>query len=194
MAILKIARMGHPVLRQKASYIDNPMSLEISSLVGDMVDTMNDAGGVGLAAPQVHESIRLVIFHVPLSRAVDEKYKDAGLDEEEGRVPLTVMINPIIEPVGEERATAFEGCLSVPDMSGAVPRFTHIKYSYTDLEGQTIEGEAKGFHARVIQHECDHLDGILYPQKIENMSLFGFTDEIRKSLLPQEGESEEEEA
>ncbi|MCW9034426.1 MAG: peptide deformylase [Rhodospirillales bacterium] len=192
MAILKIARLGHPVLKRRAEEVDNPSAPEIASLVEDMVDTMIDSGGVGLAAPQVHVSKQLVIFHVPLARTVDERYKDAGLDEDEGKVPLTVMINPVIEPLGEDKAVAFEGCLSIPDMTGAVSRHTHIRYRYTDLEGRLVEGEAKGFHARVIQHECDHLEGVLYPQRIEDMTTFGFSEEIRKYALGRDDTEEDE--
>lgn len=190
MAILKIARLGHPVLRKRAQEIDDPTAPEIASMVDDMVETMIDAGGVGLAAPQVHLSKRLVIFHVPLARAADEKYKDAGLTEDEGKVPLTVFINPIIEPIGTEMIEGFEGCLSVPGMTGAVKRYIHIRYRAMDLSGRILDGEAKGFHARVIQHECDHLDGILYPQRITDMTKFGFSEEIRRYALARDAEEE----
>ncbi len=182
MAILKIARMGHPVLRRKADPIADPLSPEIAKLVADMLDTLDDIGGVGLAAPQVHVPLRLVIFHVPPARAVAERYKDAGLeDDDDAGVPMTVLINPEIEAVGDEVERSYESCLSVPDMMGEVARYSHIIYRGQDLNGNAIECTATGFHARVVQHECDHLDGILYPQRMTDLSTFGYNEEIRKS-------------
>jgi len=192
MAILKIARMGHPALKKRAEEITDPTAPEYGKLVADMLETLVDSGGVGLAAPQVHVSERLVIFHVPQARAVDEKYQDAGLEDETGEVPLTVLINPVIEPLDENKEEAYEGCLSLPGMMGAVPRYTHIRYSGLGLDGKPFEREAKGFHARVVQHECDHLDGVLYPQRIEDMMKFGFNEEM-KMRMKAEIESMEEE-
>ena len=184
MAILKIARMGHPVLARPSARVEDPTLPEIATLVGDMVDTLRDAGGVGLAAPQVHVPLRVVIFFVPEARAAAERYRDAGLtdtpDPEEGPVPLTVLVNPEIEPLADDKAEAFEGCLSLPGMSGPVPRYTRIRYAGMDLEGNRIERIAKGFHARVVQHECDHLDGILYPMRMTDLSRFGYAEEMRK--------------
>ncbi|MBF0353878.1 MAG: peptide deformylase [Alphaproteobacteria bacterium] len=168
MAILKIARMGHPVLRATALPVPDPMAPEIRGLVEDMIETLADAGGVGLAAPQVHVPLRLVIFFVPAERGEDE-------------VPLTVLINPVIEPLSDEEEEGAEGCLSLPGMVGVVPRFKFIRYSGLDLDGQPILREAEGYHARVVQHECDHLDGILYPARIEDFSRFGFNEEFKKS-------------
>ena len=182
MAILKIALMGHPILRVKSVPVENPCAPEISCFVEDMMDTLDDAGGVGLAAPQVHNSIRLVIFKVPAMRAAPERYKAAGLEEESEEVPLTVLINPQIEAIGNETNPAFEGCLSIPDMMGQVNRHSHILYRGVGLEGQLIEREAKGFHARVVQHECDHLDGVLYPQRISDLATFGYSKELAKSI------------
>jgi peptide deformylase len=188
MAILKIARMGHPVLARPSQPVADPTAPEIALLVGDMIDTLRDAGGVGLAAPQVHVPLRLAIFLVPEARAAAERYRDAGLtdtmDPEEGPVPLTVLINPEIEPLAEDRAVAVEGCLSLPGMAGEVPRFTRIRYSGLDLRGNRVERIAKGFHARVVQHECDHLDGILYPMRMTDLSRFGYAEEMRKPPIP----------
>jgi peptide deformylase len=184
MAILKIAHMGHPILRMKSVPVENPCAPEISCFVEDMMDTLDDAGGVGLAAPQVHNSIRLVIFKVPAMRAAPERYKAAGLEEESEEVPLTVLINPQIEAIGNETNSAFEGCLSIPDMMGPVSRHSHILYRGVGLKGQLIEREAKGFHARVVQHECDHLDGVLYPQRISDLATFGYSKELAKSIGP----------
>lgn len=170
MTILKIARMGHPVLRTPAKPVENPKDPEIQRLISDMVDTMEDANGAGLAAPQVHVPLRLVMFHVPSERTEDDS------------VPLTVLINPLIEPLSEERADGIEGCLSLPGMAGRVARYQHIRYSGLDADGNPIEREASGFHARVVQHECDHLDGILYPQRMDDLSSFGYVEEMQKAL------------
>ena len=184
MAILKIARMGHPVLSVVARPVDDPTAPEIRALVADMVETMRDAPGVGLAAPQVHVPLRIVIFDVPAGRG--------EAVEGSGQVPpgLNVLINPAIEPLGEDVEDDWEGCLSVPGMTGLVPRWTRIRYSGVDLDGRKIEREASAFHARVVQHECDHLDGVLYPMRIEDMASFGFVEEIRKSHGEDAGEED----
>ena len=181
MAILKVARMGHPVLKRTADAVEDPKAPEIHRLIADMVDTMADAPGIGLAAPQVHVPKRLVIFHIPESRANQEKDEN---DNEDEAVPMTVLINPEIEALDEERVTGLEGCLSLPDMVGMVPRFRHIRYKALAPDGSVIEREARGYHARVVQHECDHLDGILYPQRMEDLSTLGFTDEMNRDELP----------
>tara|TARA_Y100001934_G_scaffold245437_1_gene303710 strand:- start:132 stop:683 length:552 start_codon:yes stop_codon:yes gene_type:complete len=169
MAILKIAKMGHPVLRRPAEEVVDPTAPEIRRLVQDMLETMEDADGAGLAAPQVHVPLRVVIFHVP-----------AGRDEENPQpVPLSVLINPVVEQLTDEVETDWEGCLSVPGMMGAVPRFTKVRYRAVSLEGEPIDRVAEGFHARVAQHECDHLDGILYPQQMDDLSLLMFSDQLR---------------
>jgi peptide deformylase len=191
MAILKIARMGHPILRMKSVSIENPTAPEIRCFVDDMLDTLEDSGGVGLAAPQVHVPIRLVIFKVPQARVASERYRAAGLDEECEEVPLTVLINPEIDVIGNETGGAYEGCLSIPEMMGEVFRPVHIRYRGLGLDEEAIEREAHGFHARVVQHECDHLDGILYPQRISDMRTFGYNDELRKSLTPAPEQDEE---
>ncbi|MCB2102651.1 MAG: peptide deformylase [Rhodobacterales bacterium] len=189
MAILKIARMGHPVLRSPARPVEDPTAPRVATLVDDMLDTLADAGGVGLAAPQVHVPLRLVIFHVPAARLAAERYRDAGLTDDTAAVPMTVLINPVIEPLGDETDTAFEGCLSLPGMTGAVPRFTRIRYRGVGLDGAPIDRQASGFHARVVQHECDHLDGILYPQRMADLGLFGYADDMHKTLpTPETGD------
>ena len=182
MAILKVASMGHPVLKRTADAVEDPMAPEIHRLIADMVDTMADAPGIGLAAPQVHVPKRLVIFHIPESRAHQEE--DENGDEAEEAVPMTVLINPEIEALGEERVAGIEGCLSLPGMVGMVPRFRHIRYKALAPDGSVIEREARGYHARVVQHECDHLDGILYTQRMEDLSTLGYTDEMNRDELP----------
>ena len=169
MAILKIAKMGHPVLRAPAAEVEDPTAPEIRRLVDDMLETMVDADGAGLAAPQVHVPLRVVLFHVPEGRE----------EESSDTVPLTVLINPVVEPLTEERSVDWEGCLSVPGMMGAVPRFTEVRYRAMTPSGERIERVAEGFHARVVQHECDHLDGVLYPQRMEDLSLLMFSDQLR---------------
>ncbi len=163
--------MGHPVLRRRAQEIENPTTPEIHGLIRDMLETMEDADGAGLAAPQVHVPLRLVMFHVPQDRAEDEG--------QERRVPLTVLINPVIEPLTDKTELGWEGCLSVPGLVGAVPRFTRIRYRGVTPDGGAIDRTAEGFHARVVQHECDHLDGILYPQRMTDLSLLMFRDQMR---------------
>lgn len=169
MAILKIARMGHPVLRRAAAPVPDPTAPEISRLVADMIETLADAGGVGLAAPQVHVPLRVVIFRVPAVRAEDGQERE-----------LTALVNPLVEPLTDSLETAYEACLSLPGMTGAVARPARIRYRGVGLDGAAIEREAAGFHARVVQHECDHLDGVLYPMRMADLSRFGFADEIRR--------------
>ena len=174
MAILKIARMGHPVLKAQAEPVAEPKAQEIQQLVRDMVETLEDVGGIGLAAPQVHVSKRVVIFYVPGER------QEAANGEPAEDVPLTVLINPEIEPLSEERVVGVEACLSVPGLAGPVPRWSHIRYRALDLHGRMFEREAKGYHARVAQHECDHLDGILYPMRMTDLSQLAFVEELRR--------------
>ena len=172
MAILKIARMGHPVLRRRADEVPDPSAPGIRRLVADMVETLHDINGSGLAAPQVHIPLRVVIFHVPAHRAQSDT-----LPRPEG---MTALVNPVIEKLGDDVESGWEGCLSVPGMMGSVPRARRIRYSGFTPEGEPVAREADGFHARVVQHECDHLDGILYPQRMTDMSLFGFVEEMQK--------------
>ena len=180
MAILKIARMGHPVLMGKARPVLDPTSTPVQQLVSDMVETMLDAPGIGLAAPQVHVPTRVVVFHVPGDR-----------DSSVNGVPLTVLINPEIEPVDEVMEEGMEGCLSLPEMVGLVPRYAKICYRAFDLDGQRVEVEADGYHARVVQHECDHLDGILYPMRMTDLSKLGYAEDMSKSDREPYGESSE---
>ena len=169
MSILKIARMGHPVLRGIAEAVADPTAPEIRRLVTHMIETMVDAAGAGLAAPQVHVPLRVLMFLVAGGRGRGEA------------VPLTVLINPEIEPLDGAVETAYEGCLSLPGLTGAVPRFTRLRYRGVGLDGKMIERVAEGFHARVVQHEFDHLDGILYPMRMADLGSFGFVEEIRRS-------------
>ena len=169
MAILKIAKMGHPVLRAPAAEVADPTAPEIRRLIDDMFETMVDADGAGLAAPQVHVPLRVVMFHVPEGRGED------ALDA----VPLTVLINPVVEPLTEQCSVDWEGCLSVPGMMGAVPRYNEVRYWAMTPGGESVDRIAEGFHARVVQHECDHLDGFLYPQRMEDLSLLMFSDQLR---------------
>jgi peptide deformylase len=183
MAILKIAKMGHPVLAQKAQPVANPSSPEIRRLVSDMVETMIDANGAGLAAPQVHVPLRIVVFQAPDGRS------DPGLSDEERfdhTAPLTVLINPEIEVMGRQIEGGWEGCLSVPGLRGFVERPFHIRYRGTDLEGKEVARTAKGFHARVVQHEYDHLDGVLYPSRMKDLTKLIFESEARHWVKQEE--------
>ncbi|MEZ5667389.1 MAG: peptide deformylase [Alphaproteobacteria bacterium] len=179
MAILKIARMGHPVLRSPARPVDDPTHPAIRRLVEDMIETMEDADGAGLAAPQVHVPLRVVIFHVPRGRDGD------------ATMPLTVLVNPVVEPLDDTMDDGWEGCLSVPGMMGLVPRHRRVRYRAVTPAGEAIDRVAEGFHARVVQHECDHLDGVLYPARMTDMSRFGFVEEIRRGFAGDEMVEEE---
>ena len=175
MALLKIARMGHPVLLQTAEPVPDPTAPDIRRLVSDMIETMLDAPGVGLAAPQVHVPLRLFVLHIPPGRS--------GVEA----VPPTVVINPRFEPVGEDQAMRIEGCLSIPGLRGTVPRWVRIRYEGVDTDGNPVGGEVDGLHANVVQHEYDHLDGILYPMRVTDFSSFGFVEEL--SRFPQESQA-----
>ena len=192
MPILKIARMGHPILRGVAGEVPDPTALEIAKLIDDMYETMVDAEGQGLAAPQVHVPLRLVIFRMPPPPSDDGDRGGADEDARRRR-PLRVLINPVIEPVGGEMETGWEGCLSLPDLRGKVPRYSNIRYSALMPEGGTIEAEAEGMHARVVQHECDHLDGFLYPQRMEDLSTLMFESESKYSRVAAEDDDDGEE-
>ena len=183
MAILKIAKMGHPVLRRRSDPVANPGSPEVARLVADMLETLEDADGAGLAAAQVHVPLRVVMFHVPAGHDDD--------DNEPEPVPLIVLVNPEVEILTEEMETDWEGCLSVPGLIGAVPRYTAVRYRGTTPEGEAIDREVQGFHARVVQHECDHLDGILYPQRMIDLSLLMFQDQMRYGPPRHEEDGEE---
>jgi peptide deformylase len=168
MSVKKILRMGDARLLRRAEEVTAFDRKELHELLGDMRDTMQALDGVGLAAPQIGINLRIVIFGVESS----PRYPDAEV------VPDTVLINPIITPQSQTKESGWEGCLSVPGMRGLVPRFTHIRYQGHDQFGAVIDRTVSGFHARVVQHECDHLDGILYPMRIEDMRNFGFSSEL----------------
>lgn len=166
MASRPVLRMGDPRLLQRAEPITNFGSRELQALLADMRDTMHELDGVGLAAPQIGVSLRVVIFEVN----ANPRYPDAE------SVPQTVLINPVLTPLSGEMEEDWEGCLSVPGMRGLVPRYTKLRYQGRDEKGGLIDRTVSGFHARVVQHECDHLDGILYPMRISDMRNFGFSD------------------
>ena len=168
MAVREVLRMGHPALREKAKEVGNVGSAELRQLVADMKETMAAKDGAGLAAPQIGVSQRVVIFGVQKN----PRYPDAE------EVPFTVLVNPKLVMLTRDVESDWEGCLSVPGMRGVVPRYTKLRYTGTDEEGNPIDRVAEGFHARVVQHECDHLDGILYPQRMTDMRSFGFTKEL----------------
>ncbi len=165
MSILKIAKFGHPVLLEKCAEIKDFSSNSLKKILYDMSETMIDYGGIGLAAPQVHLSKRIIIFRNP---DIEEKEK----------IQITPLINPIYKPLSDEKEDDWEGCLSIPGMQGLVRRYKKINYHGYDLDGNKIENQAEGLHARVIQHEIDHLDGVLYPEKLADKKAFGFEKEI----------------
>jgi peptide deformylase len=172
MAILKIARMGHPVLLQRAAAVPDPTAPEIRRLVRDMLETMEDASGAGLAAPQVHVPLRLFVFRVRAERSTGAP--------DDTVVGNTILINPEIVPLGEAKELRWEGCLSIPGLRGAVPRYRRIRYRGVDCEGRPVAAEVSGFHAGVVQHEYDHLDGILYPMRMTDFGQFGFVEEMAR--------------
>jgi peptide deformylase len=166
--IREILKMGDPRLLRVAKPVDDPADPELKVIVADMYETMAAAGGVGLAAPQVGIDLRLMIFGFEASA----RYPD------EPPVPVTTLINPWLELLTEDTEEGWEGCLSVPGMRGLVPRVTHIRYGGTLEDGSEMAREARGFHARVFQHEFDHLNGVLYPRRIRDMTQFGFIDAL----------------
>lgn len=166
MAIKPVLKMGEPLLLQVAKPIERFDTAELHALIQDMEDTMESLNGAGLAAPQIGVSLQVVIFgfdHNPRYPRAEE-------------VPFTVLINPKLIPLSDDKEDDWEGCLSVPGMRGVVPRYKQLRYQGFDQYGKTIDRTVSGFHARVVQHECDHLQGILYPMRIQDFRQFGFTD------------------
>ena len=180
--IREILRMGDPRLLRVSDPVRDFGAPELRTLVDDMFETMQAANGAGLAAPQIGVPLRVVIFGYADASARNPRYPDAD------PVPRTILINPVLEPLTDEMEEGWEGCLSVPGLRGVVPRVRRLRYGGYDLEGQRIERIADGFHARVVQHECDHLDGILYPMRVEDFSRFGFTDVLFPDLVGQSDE------
>ncbi len=174
--IYPILRMGDPRLLRVSRPIEKFNTPELHALVKDMFETMHAANGAGLAAPQIGVDLRLVIFgHGPtasVESSPNTRYPDADA------VPETVLINPVLTSLSDEQEDGWEGCLSVPGLRGMVPRTSKLRYTGFDQHGNAIDRIAEGFHARVVQHECDHLDGILYPMRVVDFSRFGFTDEL----------------
>ena len=171
MAARTVIRMGHPVLRRVAEPVTRFDTPELHALVEDLWETMHASGGIGIAAPQIAVAKRVVVFGL------------GGRDDTSGcgevaRIDPTVLVNPVIEPLAETMAEGWEACLSVPGLRGIVHRYTRIRYTGFDAFGNRIEREVEDYHARVVQHECDHLDGVLYPSRIRDMSTFGFDEEL----------------
>ena len=176
MAVREILKMGDPRLLRIAAPVTEFDTPDLLAMVEDMFDTMRAANGAGLAAPQIGEDLQLVIFGFERN----ERYPDAP------PVPLTVLINPVIEALDDELLDGWEGCLSVPGLRGVVPRHARIRYRGFDAKGQPIEREVDGFHARVVQHECDHLIGRLYPTRMRDLRQLGYTSVLFPDLDPNE--------
>lgn len=168
MAIRQVLRMGDARLLRRAENVRAFDTPELLALLSDMRETMQALSGVGLAAPQIGVNLRVVVFEVQHN----PRYPDAE------SVPGTVLINPIITPLNEALEEDWEGCLSLPGLRGLVPRYLHVRYQGQDEHGALIDRTVSGFHARVVQHECDHLDGILYPMRIQDIAQFGYTEEL----------------
>lgn len=178
MGVREILRMGDPRLLRQAEPVAQFGTPELDALIVDMFDTMHAANGAGLAAPQIGINLQIVIYGFKQNA----RYPDAP------PVPETVLINPRLKPLSEEQDEAWEGCLSVPGLRGVVPRWTRLHYEGVDQHGHAISRDAEGFHARVVQHECDHLHGILYPMRITDFSKFGYVDILFPELDPNDDE------
>jgi peptide deformylase len=174
MAVREILKMGDPRLLRVAEPVTEFGTAALDALIADMFDTMHHANGAGLAAPQIGVNLQLVIYGFKQN----QRYPEAP------PVPETVLINPVLTPLSDEREEQFEGCLSVPGLRGSVPRYTRLRYEGVDQHNHKIVREVDGFHARVVQHEVDHLLGILYPMRIEDFSKFGYTDVMFPDMDP----------
>ena len=173
MAVRRVLRMGEPLLRQVASPVTR-FDTELAALVVDMDDTMRALSGAGIAAPQIGVSLRVVIFEL----------KDNPRYPQLSPVPYTVLVNPQLTVLGDEQEEGWEGCLSVPGLRGLVPRYRHLRYQGFDAAGSPLDRTVEGFHARVVQHEVDHLDGILFPQRVRDLRNFGFEDVLAGQMTP----------
>jgi peptide deformylase len=173
MAIRPVLKMGDPLLQQVASPVAR-FDAQLGELIRDMDDTMRALSGAGIAAPQIGVSVRVVLFELK----ENPRYPHVS------PVPYTVLVNPQLTPLGEEEEEGWEGCLSVPGMRGLVPRWRRLRYQGFDREGAPIDRTVEGFHARVVQHEVDHLDGILYPQRVRDLRNFGFEDVLGARMTP----------
>lgn len=178
MTLLKIARLGQPVLLQRAAPVGDAANPALQRLIDDMIATMLDADGVGLAAPQVYESLRLMVVSVPTA--------------EGGRAPPLVLLDPELEPQGAEQESALEGCLSIPGIRGLVPRWRRVAWRGRDRDGAPLAGVAEGFLARVLQHELDHLDGVLFPMRMADLRDLAFDSELRHLQAWRAGRGEAE--
>jgi len=172
MAVRRVLKMGDPLLYRKADPVQAYNTPALDQLIVDMFDTMAALNGAGLAAPQIGVSQRVVIFGIE----ANPRYPDAEV------VPATVLVNPVLEPIGDEKEEGWEGCLSVPGLRGLVSRHQRLRYTGYDAKGNGIDRTVSGFHARVVQHECDHLDGILYPMRLKDIRLLGFEDTLFPDL------------
>jgi peptide deformylase len=177
VSILKVTRLGHPVLRTPARPVtpEELASNDIQRLIDDMVETMYEYDGVGLAAPQIYVGLRLAVMEVPES---DDRAREA--------VPLTVLVNPEVTPIGDAKEIGWEGCLSIPELRGQVPRWSRLRLRALDRDGKPFEYEASHFHARVIQHECDHLDGRVYLDRMDGLRSLSYERELERHALPDE--------
>ena len=176
MAIRKIARMGHDVLREVSAIIDDPGAPEIVRLAEDLIDTCEDVGGNGIAAPQVYEPVRMFVYRV----------RESVMPEGAAMTPIpwTVVINPELEPVGDETKDYWERCLSLPGLYGQVPRYRTVRFRHVSPDGSLVAYTARGFHARLLQHEHDHLDGVLYPMRMRDLGTLGYVSELSPPAYP----------
>jgi peptide deformylase len=172
MAFREVLKMGDPLLLRVARPVEQFGTVELYDLVRDMLDTMHHLNGAGLAAPQIGVDLQVVIFEI----TSNPRYPDVA------PIPLTVLVNPVLENLSDEQQEDWEGCLSLPGLRGRVPRYSHVRYRGHDIAGNPIDRTVDGFHARVVQHETDHLHGVLYPMRMRDLSKFGFTEVLFPSL------------
>ncbi len=171
MPVRPILKLGHPTLRARAAEVADPHAPEIAALVADLRETLEEIGGNGIAAPQIGVALRVILYAIPRSRLPECNAFAA--------VPWRVLVNPVVEPLTQERRPiGLERCLSIPGLHGAVPRFPEIRVCARSPEGETVEFVARGYHARLVQHECDHLDGILFPMRMTDLGTLGFNDQV----------------
>jgi len=175
MSTKSIVRAGDPVLRQVAAAIPDPTAPDVAALAADMADSLEAAGGIGLAAPQIGVSKRLILISVPATRASD--------DPDDGPLALSVLVNPVLTPVGEERVRGWEGCLSIPGMRGEVERWKRVRLQAVSPEGRPVDTVMSGMRARVLQHEVDHLDGVLYLDRVTDFTQFGYVEELLEAEM-----------
>lgn len=179
--VIEVARMGHPILSKKSELVSDPLAPEIQQLIADLKATIKHRGCLGMSAPQIFMSLRVVMYHIPNAVEDPERYELTPEYDPYG-VPYKILINPEVTPLSEELSEGWEGCQSVPGLLGLVQRKNSVRLKALNEKGEPFEMEAHGFHARIIQHECDHLEGVLFPHRLKDPNMFGYYEEVVKYL------------